>query len=116
MLGPIAIAQDNQRRSAPRRAVFRIKEAANCGFYAEHRKVISRYQFSLSETWRIPPLDSDLRGEHREHPLEDLVLIAQIAIHRVREIQIACPGVGAGVAGIRPHKFQHDESVRLLTG
>ena len=59
-------------------------------------------------------LDSDLDLIGRNGPIEHGVLVAQVAIHRIREVVGALPAIGAGAATIVAGEVEHHQLLRML--
>jgi len=83
-------------------------------FDAEQGEVIPADQFAVGEAGHVSPLDSDLRGEHAEGSSKDAVLIAQVAIHRVREVRLIIATVGTCRTCVRSCELEHDQSIWFL--
>ena len=91
---PITVADDGQRMAALKKVV-RSVEHATCGSsHAEHWKIITGDQFRGRQFGTPSESDTHHVAVPAEHPAEDLILLAEILVHRIGD------GVRATVAAV----------------
>ena len=95
---PIAVAQNQYRIGILGRVVLRSKQLAQRRPEAEHLKVVAGDDFCVLTLRLVMPRDAHLRLVGRKHAAEYLVLIAQVLVHRVREVGVTVWGVTAEAA------------------
>src|SRR5437763_10476436 len=110
---PVAEAQDHNRICIGYHIIRRNKKPSPGRLQAEHVEVISRDQFSCDQLRLVSPLHTDLCPGGRDQTAEYRVVIAEVAIHRIREREILIRA-GIRVATESAGRLQNNEAITIL--
>src|SRR6185312_14531037 len=108
---PEAVAEYGQRMAARNSVIIRSEGTAQDGLYTQHREIAARHKFGGYALSSIPIAQAGLKRKPAKHSRKDLVVIAEIAVHRIRDR--IHPPVAAVV--LPPHR-KEDHFLRLLHG
>src|SRR3984957_12213 len=110
---PVPVAQYHYRVRARRGFILRIEDASECRGHAERFKVISTYKFSVCQLGVSLTRNARLYRKSCEQAGEDLVVIAQIFVHRIQPRR-ASVAVAPISARLRSGSVQHNQLLGIL--
>ena len=107
---PVVVRQHHHRIRILRRLVL-VGEQPPCGrIQPEHLKIISAHHFDVLVLGLVLPGDTCVGAHRRQHAAEDLVLVAQVFVHRVGIVIAdvsaeAAHGAGEASVPVGAHQF-----------
>ena len=116
---PVPVREHGVRRSAQRAIVVGREEAPQGRLHTQQRKERARDEFAVDLFRRAREADAHGREHAAEHAVEDLIAVAEVLVHRVRQFgAVAHPtaiALGVGCGDLHERLGPIDRELRRMT-